>query len=235
MKDSVCLWAAAASLLLMSGIAGAQTASNVVCTGCVGTADLGNNSVTTQKIADGTIRAADIANQAVNSAKIKNGTVALVDLAPEIQEYVNATIAEIYLSLAYDEGEGIMGVSCPENSIPISSSCACNGDGVGINFGVLDFCAVIELEGAVASCNYDALTYDANLSPPTAQVQAVCLSGETNDGSPWVPGVVLPAGSSPIADGKGPLHGPMTDMQSVMAKLRTQRAAYDARLLRKGK
>lgn len=223
------------ALLLTTGVASGQSATDVNCTGCVGNGDVAGNAITTNKIANGQVRNTDLGTNSVTSGKIKDGTVALADLSADIQQYVNATIADVYLSLAYDEGESFMGVSCPVDSIPISSSCACNGDGVETNFGVLDFCAVIELEGAVASCAYDALTYDPGLSPPTAQVQATCISGETNDGTPWVPGIILPTGSSPVSGGKSPLQGPMADMQSVLARMRAQRAVYDARLLERGK
>lgn len=45
-------------------------ANDVICTGCVGTADLGGNAVTAAKIKDGEVKTTDIGNGAVNSAKI---------------------------------------------------------------------------------------------------------------------------------------------------------------------
>lgn len=217
------------AVFLVTSLANAQTATDLNCTACVSADDIAASAVNTNEIVNGGVKTADLGANSVTSGKIKDGSVAFADLTPEIQDYVNATIANVYLSLAFDEGEGFIGVACPAGSLPIASSCACNGDGAEINYGVLDFCAVIELAGAVASCVPDALTFDPGLAPPTAQVQATCISGETNDGTPWVPGIITPTAISPAPSGKGVLQGPM-DMQSVLTRLRAQHDAYNARL-----
>lgn len=87
-------------VLFFSTTVFAQTASDVVCTGCVGATDLAtnavtgqkiqnsavtgtkiqNNAVTTTKISDGTIVEADIADSAITSAKISDGTIASDDI-----------------------------------------------------------------------------------------------------------------------------------------------------------
>lgn len=58
-------------------------ANDVICTGCVGTADLASNAVTTAKIKDGDIQTLDIAPSAIGSARIKDNDVKEQDLAPD--------------------------------------------------------------------------------------------------------------------------------------------------------
>ena len=61
----------------------AVIATDVQCTGCVGTADLTGNAVTSVKIKDGEVKTDDIAVSAVGSARIKDNDVKAQDLAPD--------------------------------------------------------------------------------------------------------------------------------------------------------
>ena len=61
----------------------AVIATDVQCTGCVGTADLASNGVTSVKIKDGEIKTDDIAVSAIGSARIKDNDVKAQDLAPD--------------------------------------------------------------------------------------------------------------------------------------------------------
>jgi hypothetical protein len=56
-------------------------ASDVVCSGCVGTSDIASSAVTSAKIGSGQVANSDIANDAVGSAKIAAGQVANSDIA----------------------------------------------------------------------------------------------------------------------------------------------------------
>jgi|GEM_PF-2510756 hypothetical protein len=59
----------------------AVIATDVQCTGCVGTSDLAGNAVTAAKIKDGEVKTADIGSSAVTSAKIASGGVGNTDIA----------------------------------------------------------------------------------------------------------------------------------------------------------
>jgi hypothetical protein len=52
----------------------AVIATDVQCTGCVGTADVGGNAITAAKIKDGEVKAAEIATDAVGAAEIQGVT-----------------------------------------------------------------------------------------------------------------------------------------------------------------
>lgn len=60
----------------------AVIATDVQCTGCVGTADLAGNAVTSVKIKDGEVKTDDIAAGAVGSLRIKDNDVKTQDIAP---------------------------------------------------------------------------------------------------------------------------------------------------------
>jgi hypothetical protein len=55
-------------------------ASDLVCSGCVGTSDIADSAVTSSKIGSGQVANSDIASNAVGSAKIGSGQVANSDL-----------------------------------------------------------------------------------------------------------------------------------------------------------
>ena len=57
------------------------TASDVVCSGCVGTTDIANSAVTGAKIGSGQVKNSDIGANAVTSGKIADGQVFSSDIA----------------------------------------------------------------------------------------------------------------------------------------------------------
>src|SRR5574338_1164524 len=59
----------------------AVIATDVQCTGCVGSSDLAGNAVTSAKIKDGQVKASDLAGNAVTSAKITDGTIEYGDVS----------------------------------------------------------------------------------------------------------------------------------------------------------
>jgi hypothetical protein len=56
-------------------------ATDLVCSGCVGTSDIADGAVTSAKIGSGQVGNSDIANNAVGSAKIGSGQVGNTDIA----------------------------------------------------------------------------------------------------------------------------------------------------------
>jgi hypothetical protein len=61
----------------------AVIATDVQCTGCVGTADLAGNAVTSAKIKDQEVKTEDIAMNAIGSARIRDNEVKAQDIAPD--------------------------------------------------------------------------------------------------------------------------------------------------------
>ena len=72
----------ALAVLAPQQLADATTAAtDLVCTGCVGTTDIASNAVTSGKIGSGQVHNADIGNNAVTNAKIQDGQVFSNDIA----------------------------------------------------------------------------------------------------------------------------------------------------------
>jgi len=61
----------------------AVIATDVQCAGCVGTADLAGNAVTSTKIKDGEVKTEDIAAGAIGTVRLKDNDVKAQDLAPD--------------------------------------------------------------------------------------------------------------------------------------------------------
>ena len=176
MRNSIRLTTALV-LSLLSSLATAQTATNIVCTSCVGPTDIATNAVTaseiaanavtTEEIADGTVRAVDIANANVTSAKIANGTVALVDLSPALQASLGAPLVALtqrrYLVRAH-----FAGASCPSYTYPCLSQLWLRRRGWCPQFWRA-CCVLVEGIGAVALCYIDH-TFDPNLPAPLARI-----------------------------------------------------------------
>jgi hypothetical protein len=59
------------------------TASDVVCSQCVGTSDIADNAVTSGKIGGKQVKTSDIADNAINTAKILDGQVGGADIASQ--------------------------------------------------------------------------------------------------------------------------------------------------------
>jgi hypothetical protein len=234
MRNSICLTTALV-LSLLSSLATAQTATNIICTSCVGPTDIATNAVTaseiaanavtTEEIADGTVRSVDIANANVTSAKIANGTVALVDLSPALQAFLGSAIANITTYGAFNSGVGAAGVSCPSDRIPVSASCACDDQNGARNYGVLFDCEVVGA-GAVAGCFAEAGTFNPNLPAPLAGVVAVCLGATSADGTPWVPL------STALTDGTKFVSSSSTTSEVEAQWIAEQQTAYEAALIK---
>lgn len=76
------------------------------------------------------------------------------------------------------EGEAVAIASCPAGMTAISANCACLGDGVASNWGMLSLCAAGD-DGAggqiaVAACDID-FSYDPALPFPQTGVSATCV------------------------------------------------------------
>jgi hypothetical protein len=185
----------AAILSLSSGFAAAQTATDVVCTSCVGRADIANGAVDTSKLATSAVRTPDIANSAVTGEKIKNGSVALADFATPLKDALGPLVSDITFQGVEAFDPGVASVECPENTVAISASCVCDDVNGTRNFGVLFGCAVDGV-GAAAGCFPEAQSFNPTKPDPRAQVLAVCMEADTFDGSPWQP---ASAGAPPAA------------------------------------
>lgn len=80
------------------GSAAAATATNLVCTGCVGPADIATGAVRSSDIYTNTITAADIATGGVGAAEIATGAVAAAEIATgavTTAEILDGTIAAV--------------------------------------------------------------------------------------------------------------------------------------------
>lgn len=172
--------------LLCVGQLHAQTASNVVCTGCVGTTDLANSSVTAGKIGSSAVTSAKIASSAVTGAKIKDASVAFGDLSLDVQALLGAPIAVLTTLKTSASATSVASKTCPSNRLAIAASCDCDSVDGTRNYGVLFACQVTA-SGGIAACFADSGTYDPYLPPPLATVTAVCLGAISNDGTIWTP------------------------------------------------
>jgi hypothetical protein len=70
----------------------AVIASDVVCTGCVGTSDLAGNAVTAAKIKDGEVKAAEIAADAVGASELQGVSKILFGKCPLTSTQANAPV-----------------------------------------------------------------------------------------------------------------------------------------------
>ena len=133
----------------------AQTATNLICNGCVGASDIANGAVRSGEIAnstivssdikDGAINSQDIRNNAITGAKILNGTVTSVDMAPS-------------LNLGTQGNDGDFTVKNASGTPTVRM----NGDGANItnlfssvpgqSNGLVKAWARVESTGAVHSC-----------------------------------------------------------------------------------
>jgi len=177
----------------LSGTSFAQVATDVVCTQCISSSDLANDSIGSAKIKDGTLASNDLAANAVKAANINNGAVTFNKLGAAVRDQLDGAIADVNFEFVYVPEEGVASAACPAETFAVSASCACNNNEGANNFGVLFFCATAG-DGVVAGCFPNALTYDPQLPDPIAQAQATCMGATASDGTPWVP---FPAGLAP--------------------------------------
>ncbi len=241
MNSKFPVWTActlALSQLLLAELAGAQAATDVVCTRCVNNSDLANQSVTSDKIADGTIKANDLAALAVKSANINNGSITFGKLATGVRDALDGAIANVTTVAVEDAAIGVAGADCPSGRIAVSASCLCDDDNGNSNFGVLFACSV-DGNGAVAACFDEAGSFNPTKESPVAIVQAICLGAESTDGTPWVPtsaGLAPSSAASATADDAGVAeaqwHKERHDaLRAKIADLRAKRTLHRSRLL----
>jgi hypothetical protein len=204
----------AAILSLLGGASAAQTATDVVCTSCVGRVDLANGAVDTAKLAPNAVRTPDIANSAVTGEKIKNGSVALADLTTQLKDSLGPLVSNVAFEGVEAFDAGVASVECPEDTVAISASCVCDDVNGSRNFGVLFGCAVDGV-GAAAGCFPEAASFNPTKPDPRAQVLAVCMEAETFDGSPWQPASAgVPAGAGSLkAKAAGAEHAEWMQLQ----------------------
>lgn len=214
------MFVSAAAFALLGGVAAAQTATDVVCTSCVGRADLANGAVDTTKLAPNAVRTPDIANSAITGDKIKNGSVALADLTTQLRDSLGGLVSNITFVGVEAFDSGVASVECPEDKVAVSASCVCDDVNTTRNFGVLFGCAVDGV-GAAAGCFPEAASFNPTKPDPRAQVLAVCMEAETFDGSPWQPT------SAAHGAGAGALKAKATDPEYAEWKL-AQRDKYEA-------
>lgn len=106
----------------------------------------------------------------------------------------DAVVDQLYSSIDHQAvvdtagAPGLNFASCPAGSIPVSATCACDGDGVTTNFGYVWACGVVG-DGvddfAVAAC-FEDWTFDPALAEPQAYVDVMCVSATQVDGNPAV-------------------------------------------------
>ena len=163
-------------LSMLSGIAVAQTATNLICTDCVSSGD----------IAVGAVKTDELATNAVTTTKIKNNTVTFNKLSVGVRGQLDGAIAIISTLGVTDSQPGSAIVDCPSDRIVVSASCDCFPNNPDTNLGVLFGC-VVTGNSALVGCVPEALNFDPNLAEPLANVQAVCMGATSSDGTPWVP------------------------------------------------
>lgn len=237
MKKSILLAIVVAGFL-QTGIAMAQTASDVVCTTCVGMGDLAKNSVTTGKIVDGTIVNVDLRDNAITGVKIRNGSIDSREFTPDLQAFLGAAIANISTLPISSSDVGVAGAICPVDRIPVSASCACDNNDGSNNFGVVFGCGVAGV-GAVGGCFPEALTYNPSLPEPIVTVEALCLGAESADGTPWLPTASTAVGPDTAFEKVEPssveqaewMKAKQASYESAMSDMKNRRSGYDRRLL----
>ena len=127
----------------------------------------------------------------------------------------DAVVDQLYSSIDYVAMVDTVGApglnfgSCPVGSIPVSATCACDGDGTTTNFGYVWACGVVG-DGvddfAVAAC-FEDWTFNPALAEPQAYVDVMCVSATQVDGnpavmdSPWAAQAMPATGPSSLKSG----------------------------------
>ena len=120
--------------------------------------------------------------------------------------------------------EGAASAVCPENTLPISASCYCEGDGASRNFGYMFGC-FNTADGAAAGCYVEPDLFDPTLPDPLANVVAVCVGATLVNGDP---GLVNPWNTA-AASGASASFKPSSDMTTESAVIDLQNAVTNQR------
>jgi hypothetical protein len=132
--------------------------------------------------------------------------------------------ARIQFRAISEAQEGVVSALCPANSLPISASCYCEGDGTSRNYGYM-FACFHTAEGAAAGCYVEPDLFDPALPDPLANVIAVCISATLVNGDP---GLVDPWGTG-ASSGAGGSFKPGTDKTTESAVIDLQNAVTNQR------
>ena len=120
---------------------------------------------------------------------------------------------------------------CPADTVAVSASCACTGDGVDINFGVLDLCVAGDdgsgQQGAAAFCTVDGFFFDDLLALPTVSVSATCIGATKVDGTVVMAGKLNPNAEVQKASGMP------TSLQRQMQAAQDRHAVRVSKLIAK--
>jgi hypothetical protein len=120
--------------------------------------------------------------------------------------------------------EGVGSALCPANTLPISASCYCEGDGNSRKHGYL-FACFNTAEGAAAGCYPEPDPFDPALPDPLANVIAVCISATLVNGDP---GLVDPWGAGATGGASGSFK-PGTDNTTESVVIELQNAVTNQR------
>ena len=120
--------------------------------------------------------------------------------------------------------EGAASALCPANTLPISASCYCEGDGTSRNYGYMFGC-FNTADGAAAGCYVEPDLFDPALPDPLANVIAVCISATLVNGEP---GLVDPWGTAATNGTSGSLK-PGRDTTTEIAVIDLQNAVTNQR------
>jgi hypothetical protein len=141
---------------------------------------------------------------------------------------VGAVVDRLFSSIEFQAvtqaQEGVAAALCPADTLPVSASCYCEGDGSSRNYGYM-FSCFNTMDGAVAGCYVEADLFDPNLPEPMANVAAVCIGATLVNGdlaltNPWSAAAVN-ASSGNLKPGR--------DMTTELAVIDLQNAVTNRR------
>ena len=187
----------ALGLLYATPALGQAAATDVNCDGCVHSGDIATNGVrradiqpfaiNTPKLNNFAVTTEKIKTGAVTESKIANGAVTGNKIAPELANYVDSAIGGLILEQFWESnGSGVVGSSCPADTLVGSTGCDCSSAGGTRNYGVVFTCAVSG-NGGVGGCFNEAATFNPGLPAPLATIILVCVSAVQLDGTPIQP------------------------------------------------
>jgi len=125
-------------------------------------------------------RAADVNANFTDLDTRVNGLDTRLTTSETVVSQLFAEIDFLYIETTSETGVGSS--DCPADTIGISASCYCEGDGDTSNYGILFACVAFP-EGAVGACYPEGFLYDPNLPTSPVEVTAVCVSAILVDGT----------------------------------------------------